>query len=183
MHLCHGVSTWLTWLSKLRYSGALCYQQHKKPAVCIMQERKPSPNGAGKHYYLNCHTSSNTTENDTPAVLFFPESEFHKPSVYSSVSTLVDSSSSEPLSDSNKGKEREAHLLAGLVRFPWCRASRYSGRIALWTSKGENQLSSEAGALKMALKSWADAKEAAVARALHWLEEKEQGPGAGPSTH
>lgn len=57
-------------LSKLRYPGVLCYQQHKEPGVCIMQERKPSPNGAGKQCCLNCRTSSNTTENDTPAVLF-----------------------------------------------------------------------------------------------------------------
>lgn len=30
-------------LSKLKYPGALCYQQHKEPGACIMQERKPEP--------------------------------------------------------------------------------------------------------------------------------------------
>lgn len=57
-------------LSKLKHPGVLRYQQHKEPGMCIMQERKPSPNGAGKQCCLNCRTSSNTTENDTPAVLF-----------------------------------------------------------------------------------------------------------------
>lgn len=75
---------------------------------CVHYAREEtSPRGAGRQYYLDCHTSSNTTENDTLySIVFLSRMSFTSP-LYRATSVPADSSSSGPLSDWNKGKGRE----------------------------------------------------------------------------
>lgn len=119
--------------------------------MCIMQERKPSPDRSGKQCCLNCHASDRQRDCKwhPHSIVFSASREFHK-------SCLVEGDF-HPLgflllwaSLLNVIKERRerSNLLCVSARQA-CQISmrlgqRYSGRITLWANKEDNQLPSKA---------------------------------------